>query len=51
VATAGTKEPVASYSLIKSVVTLDSPKTKAAGRAFDRFAPRDFTAPRKVIYV
>jgi hypothetical protein len=32
----------ASYSLIKSGVTLDSPKTKVAGRAFDRFAAKIF---------
>jgi hypothetical protein len=32
------KNPAASYSLIKFAVTLDSPKTRAAGRAFDLFA-------------
>jgi hypothetical protein len=31
------KNPAASYSLIKLGVTLDSQKTKAAGRTFDFF--------------
>jgi hypothetical protein len=31
------KKPTASYSRIRSVVTLDSPKTKDGGRDFERF--------------
>jgi hypothetical protein len=32
------KKPAVSYSLIRFVVTLDSPKTKEGGSGFERFA-------------